>query len=248
LSWAFLQIESRARENNLTLRSANFSDFENLLEFVESNYIYNEGNNLSAYDYYQIFEYGQIIILLQNNLIVGCIFLTQHRSVEKTTYALRLVITPKLRGQGIAEILTDYACCVGMLKGSSVIRATIYIHNIVSLYFNLNKIGMILETINEPIKGLNRLYQASLPLYPNSLIENKISRKKLQIYLENHRPEVDYKLIDTQNIPAIETMFYETNFKVVAIHIQGKNTYSFVAIPADKLQFFSIKHFNASKK
>ena len=244
IEWYKTNILERTHAENLVIRTAKLSDFDSIVHFVEVHYTRLEGNNLSLYEYYRIIEYGHVVLLEKEEKIIGCIFEIGYNTEEKTSYALRLVLTPSARGRGYAQLLTDYTCYLSILRGSKVIRATIAVTNTVSLFFHLNKVGMIIEAINPPLPGLTRYYQASLPLNPESLFSNRIDHEKLDAYLKKSIAGVDYILHDIREIDQIEAMFLKTDFVIVAFVFKGNKIYQFVALHKNNLQFVTDKIFN----
>ena len=244
LNWFATDIEQRASYYGVQLQLARVQDLRILRTFVEEYYTKLEGNSLSPYDYYRIIEYGHAIMMWEQETLIGCIFEMGYDNFERNSYALRLVLSSNVRGRGYAQLLTDYTCYLGYLRGSTVVRATIAINNLVSLFFHLNKVGMILETINPDIDGLTRYYQASLPLSPEGILTNRIDRLKLASFLQNSREGKDFIRLQHTQLAEIEHMFATTNFKIVAFEPIGSRQYEFIAIPAPDLQYFTTRQFD----
>ncbi len=236
--WLYDDLQRRQEEYNVVLRRGTLTDIPLLQEFTETYYTALEGNSLTSYDYYRFTEYGNSLILEKDEKVVGVIFEVGYDTPERTSYAMRFVVEPGSRGKGYAQILTDASCLKALERGSSLIRATIAVKNHVSLFFHLNKVGMVIESINPVIKGLTRYYQASLPVSPYGIYENRIDRAKLKIFLSAHKEGEDYWLYDSDDIESIEEALIDKRLKLVSYIPVGGKRFQFLALSSQQINFF----------
>ena len=235
-------IEGYFKENGFYTKLATISDTGRLDSFIRSCYeIFGKDvkNDVSPYDIYRFSKFGNSIILEDaQNKLAGCIFEIGYDTPERPSYTIRLAIDPAINGKNFGFYLTEYSCLLAMERGSLVKRGLMETDNIASCTILVNKMGWICDGFEQNLScGIDNGFTISLPLTPQGFTSNRIDNNKLLNYINSHKIDSDYLLIDADNIEKISAL-YETNaFRVVAVIRKGKISDNdlFFALPVEEL-------------
>ncbi len=195
-------------------------------------------NDLSPYDIYRFTKYGNAIILERDGILVGCIFEIGYDTPERSSFTIRLAIDPKIRGANLGFLLLEYSCLLAMERGSTVKRGLLEIDNLISCNILVNKMGWICEGLEQKLScGIENGFSILLPLDPKGFLYNRIDEQKLIKYITTHREGKHYLLIDCDDMVAIQKIYQEGFFIIVAYVKKGwfNNKNLFFAMPVEML-------------
>ena len=239
----FIDVQKKGIEEDLEkigykIRLANYDDIEKLWSFTEARYVKLGGNELSAYDYYRFIKFGTALILHKEEEIFGCVFEIAYDAPLRTSYPLRLVLDENIKGNNIGLWMVLYLSLIAKKRGSEINRSVISFDNHISLYVQVNKQGWILNGVNPNIKGLTNYFEACLPLSNTGIMQNKIDMQKLIGFIKKHEVGKDYKLIECDNLEAVQQSFKQ-KYLITAFIREGiidEHNY-FFALPAEELEY-----------
>ena len=82
-----------------------------------------------------------------------------------------------------------------------------------------------------------------LPLTVGGMTRNAIDLKKVQQFLKEADPKLDYRALPAHDLEGMHHLFRETDFKVVAFLPQGQpyDTPHFLALPSAELNYQALQ-------
>ena len=208
-------------------------------DFLYRRYPKHIAEEICAFDLWRIRKYGHGIILQEpTGTILGTIFELGYDTRDKTSFTIRMAVEDALKGNNLGYHLMIYSSLLAMEHGSRVKRGLIQMGNIKSLYINLNKVGWVCDGFVPHITQLGAFFEIALPLDPMGLTANVVDQDSLVHFVQTHKPQEDYILIEPDNQSLVETIYAETDFKVSAVIKPGgiDDQYWLVALPKHSLQ------------
>ncbi|MEM7656691.1 MAG: hypothetical protein AAF399_11220 [Bacteroidota bacterium] len=237
------QIVEYVQSCGIELKVIEDQDTPEIKQFLQRRYEKAVADEICAYDLYQFRKFGHGVLLQgEDGTIQGCIFEVGYDTMDKTSYTIRLAVYEGFNGHNLGYHLMIYSSLLSMEQGSRVKRGLIQVENLKSLYINLNKVGWICDGFEPQITELGTFYEIALPLDPMGLTANRIDKDGLLTYIAEKEAGQEYRLLDHTDIPTIQAMYEETDFKICAVVKEGwLNEHPWLfALPGRSLQFSPI--------
>lgn len=216
------EIEKKFQKHNYFLRSAVYDDIIPVVNFSRNLYNNELSEEISYYDIYRFISFGHGLVIENiKKEIKGCIFEVGYDTEERTSFSIRLAISPDLGGKDFGTLITTYSNFLAFARGSRIKRGFIEWNNYVQLYTQLNKVGWILDDYFDNIRGMVPTFTAMLPLKSGSIISNRIDNKKIPSFLKKYQNEKDYYMLPIEKHDEIGQLYQEHNFRIAAFVRSG---------------------------
>ena len=234
------EIEKRVSELGFHLRLADLNDVDAIRDLHLRCFPPETITLEDPYVLFRIMSFGYApIVEGPDGRVLGCNICEGHDDRDRTAYGVRITVDPSVSGHNLGAELVNYACLLGMERGSGIRRGLLNLTNYGSASNFLNYVGYLGESFNRDLPGFGPRFMVAMPLTPAGLVSNRIDFQKLKAFMETHQPERDYICIGCEDLEGITRTYEMTPFRVVAFIKGGtlleENT--FFALPKDVLGF-----------
>ncbi|MBW1800156.1 MAG: GNAT family N-acetyltransferase [Deltaproteobacteria bacterium] len=234
------EIEQRVSELGFHLRLATLDDVDAIRKLHLRCFPPETTSLEDPYVLFRIMSFGYApVIEGSDGLVLGCNICEGHDDMDRTAYGVRITVDPSAAGHNLGAELVNYACLIGMERGSGIRRGLLNPTNYGSASNFLNYVGYLGESFKPDLPGFGPRFMVALPLTPAGIISNRIDFQKLKVFMETHQQGRDFLLTGCEDLEGITRMYEKTPFRVAAFIKEGtlseENT--FFSLPKDVLGF-----------
>ncbi len=234
------EIEDRVAGLGLRLRLARPGDMDGVMDLHRRCFPPETTSLESAYVLHRILSYGYAPVIEDAaGVIVGANVCVGYDDPDRTAYGVRITVDRAVAGHNLGAELVNYACLMGMERGSRLRRGLLAPTNYGSASNFLNYVGYVCESFHPELPGFGPRFIVALPLTPGGVRNNRIDLDKLDAFVRAREEGLDFRLLDPLDLEEIDRCHRESPFRIAAFCKKGRffEDNRFVALPKDRLGF-----------
>jgi hypothetical protein len=221
------------KSNNLNFRYATIDDVEQVFDFQKRIFHPHTETLESKYELYRIIKFG-FILLIENfsGEILGAYSTIHYNGEKKIAYGIRVGVAIELAGNNYAALLAKYATILGFENGCEEFHALMSPGNFKSASNVLNHVGYYCSKFHVDLPAFGSRFEIVLPLTAENLTNSAICIDKVTSYIKEQQKGKDYLLIQSEDLNLMDSVYRETDFKIIGFIRQGiidENNYFFAA-------------------
>lgn len=230
-----LDIEKSISTRGLVLRFANLNDIEKLSNLQKEIFHPHTATLESQYELFRIIKFGYALLIESPaNELLGFYTTIHYGTADKVGYGVRVGISSKLAGHNLAAQLAKYATILAFENKCKSFTALMSPTNFRSASNVLNHVGYYCEKFYRNLPSFGTRFEIILPLSLETFYNTEIDFSKVIQFIKKTSLDKDYMLFQPTEIDKMETVYAETDFKIIAFLKAGlidNNDYFFAIKP-----------------
>lgn len=225
-------VEEGVRSQGLAIRRMQLGDIPHILHFMAE--LFDEPARQAQREVYKNVRWGgpgNVVALDGNGDVVGFYLCTSYAE------GVSLGVMMGVAGRKLALTLERYSFLRTMAIGSKVRHGGVRPDNFKSLHVLFNQMGYVGEEyIASPNPALSRIL-LTLAQTPAAYYRNRVDPTNLPRYIAEASEGKDWMIVQCEDRRAVQEMYAETPFRVVAYLRSGtiRESDCLLALPTDKL-------------